>query len=176
MHYSLIKPLDVANGIGIRTTLFVSGCRNRCKGCFSPQTWDFKHGQEFTETDAQLIIDSLKHDYVKGLTILGGDPMEPENQEEVYKLIMRVRYEYNLSKTIWMYTGSTYEQLIDAESRWRTQWTDAILNEVDVLIDGPFVLELRDIQNVPFRGSTNQRLLNLRQTIIDNKIVNLELE
>ena len=102
--------------------------------------------------------------------------MEPENQEEVYKLIMRVRYEYNLSKTIWMYTGSTYEQLIDTNSRWRTPWTDAILNEVDVLIDGPFILELRDIQNVPFRGSTNQRLLNLRQTIIDNKIVNLELE
>lgn len=176
MYYSLIKPLDVANGIGIRTTLFVSGCRNYCKGCFSPQTWDFKHGQEFTENEAQLILNSLKHDYVEGLTILGGDPMEPENQEELYKLIMRVRYQYYLSKTIWMYTGSTYEQLIDINSRWRTPWTDAIINEIDVLVDGPFILELRDIQNTPFRGSINQRLIDLRQTIIDGKIVNFKLD
>lgn len=176
MYYSLIKPLDVANGTGIRTTLFVSGCRNHCKGCFSPQTWDFNHGQEFTEKEVQLILDSLKHDYVRGLTILGGDPMEPENQEEVYKLIMRVRYNYNLSKTIWMYTGSTYEQLIDINSRWRTQYTDSIINEIDVLVDGPFILELRDIQNVPFRGSTNQRLLDLRKTINEGKIANLELD
>lgn len=176
MYYSLIKPLDVANGTGIRTTLFVSGCRNHCKGCFSPQTWDFKHGQEFTENEVQLIIDLLKHDYVKGLTILGGDPMEPENQEDVYKLITSVRHNYNLSKTIWLYTGSTYEQLIDVNSRWRTQYTDAIINEIDVLVDGPFILELRDIQNVPFRGSTNQRLLDLRNTIDSGKITHLELK
>lgn len=175
MNYSLIKPIDTANGYGVRVSLFVSGCRHHCKGCFSPQTWDFNHGKEFTVKESDFIVESLKHDYISGLTILGGDPMEPENQEEVYKLIMRIRYTYGLSKTIWLYTGSTYEQLIDINSRYRTNVTDDLLNEIDVLVDGPFVLEKRDIQNTPFRGSTNQRLLNLRKTHEEGKPIHLDL-
>lgn len=164
MNHSLIEPNDFANGQGVRVSLFVSGCRHNCPGCFNQESQKFDYGKPFTSKEIDLIIKYLEPDYISGITLLGGDPMEPENQKDVANLIKVIRATYNDKKTIWLYTGAVYEKLIDPESRYRTQYTDYIIEQLDVLIDGPFILAKRDIQNVPFRGSTNQRLLDMKET------------
>ena len=161
MNYGTIKFCDIANGIGIRTVLFVSGCTHHCKGCFQPETWDFAYGQPYTEATEQQILDSLAPSYIHGLTLLGGEPMEPDNQRALLPLLRRLKTEYP-TKTVWCYSGYTYEELTGV-SRARGEGTDEILGYIDVLVDGEFVLEKRNI-SLRFRGSDNQRLIDLAKT------------
>lgn len=169
MHYGEIKACDIANGEGVRVTLFVSGCTNRCKGCFQPQTWDFGYGRPFTaETEAELLA-LLAPDYINGLTLLGGDPFEPENQRALLPFLRRVRQRYP-HKTIWAFTGFTYESLLTGAPHPRCEATDELLGLLDVLVDGPFVERLHDI-SLRFRGSSNQRLIDLNETRRAGRIV-----
>ena len=162
MYYGEIKNCDIANGEGVRVTLFVSGCTNRCKNCFQPQTWDFCYGQPFTaETEAHL-LDLLSPGYISGLTLLGGEPFEPENQRALVPFLRRVRAAYP-AKTIWGFSGFTYEELTTEGTHPRCEVTDEMLSLLDVLVDGRFVEELKDI-SLRFRGSSNQRLLDLNAT------------
>lgn len=161
MYYGNIKKNDVANGVGVRTSLFVSGCRNRCKNCFNPETWDFKYGQKFTKEVEDEIIASLKPPHISGLTILGGEPMEQENQMDLLPFVKRVRAQLP-EKSIWIYTGYTLEiDLLDPRGRKHTPATVELLHNVDVLVDGLFIEELKDI-TLKFRGSSNQRIIELK--------------
>ncbi|WP_156286543.1 anaerobic ribonucleoside-triphosphate reductase activating protein [Oceanivirga salmonicida] len=168
MNYALIKEFDVANGPGIRTSLFVSGCVHACKGCFNEAIWDFKCGQEFTDETIEYIIKLLKREYIRGLTLLGGEPLDPQNQECVYKLVKKVRQELP-NKTIWCYSGYTYEYITSFMYK-KLPYTKKLLENVDVLVDGKFVLELLDLK-LQFRGSANQRVIDLRKTEENNKII-----
>lgn len=162
MYFGEIKDCDIANGEGVRVTLFVSGCTNRCPHCFQPQTWDFDYGQLFTEeTEAQLMR-MLAPSYISGLTLLGGEPFEPANQRALMPFLRRLRQELP-EKTIWAYSGRTYEELLTDGHSHRCEVTDELLSLVDVLVDGRFVQELKDI-SLRFRGSSNQRLIDLRET------------
>lgn len=173
MFYGEIKERDIANGIGVRVSLFVSGCTNRCKGCFNKQTWDFNFGEEYTAETENRIIELLNPDFVTGLTLLGGEPFEPKNQEELLKLTDRVKKEMP-NKTIWCYTGFTYEKLKTDGEYCRTEFTDRMLNNIDVLVDGKFVEEKKNIR-LKFRGSENQRIIDLNKTRAENKIVLLDI-
>ena len=153
MNYGAIKKIDIANGLGVRVSLFVSGCRNHCEGCFQPQTWDFEYGQPFTKEVEDEILEALRPDWIQGLSILGGEPMEPENQEVLLPFLKRVKREYS-NKDVWLYSGYVYEQIKDAE----------LLQYVDVLVDGPFVEKLKD-PSLAFRGSSNQRILNVQESL-----------
>lgn len=159
MHYAQIKNFDIASGAGIRVSLFVSGCRNRCRGCFQPQTWDFSFGREFTEQTEEEILELLEPGFIAGLTLLGGDPFEPENQEGLLPLLEKVRESFP-AKDIWAYTGYIYEELLCGSSPAHSPLTGRMLGMIDVLVDGPFVEELKDM-GLRFRGSSNQRLLDL---------------
>ena len=162
MHYSSIKDCDIANGIGVRITLFVSGCTNHCKNCFQPQTWDFDFGEPFTEETEEKLLEMLKPDYINGLTLLGGEPMEPQNQRALVPFLKRVREAYP-NKNIWCFTGFTYEVLKTDGSHPRCEVTDEMLSLIDVLVDGRYVDELKDL-TLQFRGSSNQRLIDMVKT------------
>lgn len=159
MNYANIKYCDIANGVGVRTTLFVSGCTHRCPGCFNAEAWDFYAGDTFTEEVQQQVLDSLKPGYIAGLSILGGEPMEPANQRALLPFLKRVR-RVCPDKDVWVYTGDMYEDLVDPASPRHTEATDELLGLVDVLVDGPFVAELKDI-TLRFKGSSNQRLIDV---------------
>ena len=167
MHYGEIKRLDVANGIGVRVTLFVSGCTNHCENCFQPQTWDFNYGQQFTKTQEDQIIDLLKPDYIAGLSLLGGEPMEDLNQKGLLPFVKRVKEIYP-NKTIWCYSGYTYEYLLEKSKT--QEYTKELLSLIDVLVDGKYVEELHDL-SLRFRGSSNQRIIDVPKTLQQNKIV-----
>lgn len=169
MHYGKIREIDIANGKGVRVTLFVSGCRNRCENCFQPETWNFDYGELFTEETESYIIKLLSEPYISGLTLLGGDPMEPENQSVLLGLIRKVKEIYP-NKSIWCYTGYTIEQLCDSSQKCRCEYTDEMLSLIDVLVDGRYIDELRDI-SLKFCGSTNQRVINLKRSRQCGKIV-----
>ena len=161
MNYGELKKTDIANGEGVRVSLFVSGCRIHCKGCFNAQTWDFCFGRPFTEETAAEIFEALAPDYIAGLTVLGGEPFEPENQAVLAPFLAEVKRRFP-KKTIWCYTGYVYDRdLLPPEGRRHTAVTDAMLFCIDTLVDGPFILEQKDISLV-FRGSRNQRILHLR--------------
>ena len=162
MHYSTIKDCDIANGIGVRITLFVSGCTNHCKNCFQPQTWDFDYGEPFTEETEEKLLEMLKPDYINGLTLLGGEPMETQNQRALVPFLKRVREAYP-NKNIWCFTGFTYEILKTDGSHPRCEVTDEMLSLIDVLVDGRYVDELKDL-TLQFRGSSNQRLIDMVKT------------
>ncbi|MGN0832142.1 MAG: anaerobic ribonucleoside-triphosphate reductase activating protein [Kiritimatiellia bacterium] len=164
MNYASIRTCDIANGEGVRVSLFVSGCTHRCKGCFNPDQWDFACGEPFTREVEDGLLSALAPDFVAGLTILGGEPMEPDNQRALVPFLRRFRERFGDTKTLWVYTGCVLEELRAGAppSRWRTEVTDEFLSMVDVLVDGPFVEELKDI-SLPFRGSSNQRILRLRR-------------
>ena len=153
MHYGAIKKTDIANGLGVRVSLFVSGCRNHCKGCFQPQTWDFEYGKPFTKETEDEILEALRPDWIQGFSILGGEPMEPENQKVLLPLLQRVRSERS-DKDIWLYSGYVYEEIKDSE----------LLHYVDILVDGPFVEEMKD-PSLTFCGSRNQRILNVPESL-----------
>ena len=162
MYYGEIKDCDIANGEGVRVTLFVSGCTNRCEHCFQPQTWAFDYGQPFTEETEDRLLTMLDKPYITGLTLLGGEPFEPENQRRLVQLLRRVRRELP-EKTIWSFTGFTYEMLLTDGSHPRCEVTDEMLSLLDVLVDGRFVEALKDL-SLRFRGSSNQRLIDLNKT------------
>lgn len=169
MHYSTIKNCDIANGAGVRVSLFVSGCTNHCKNCFQPQTWDFDYGEEFTEETEQKLIDMLKPSYIRGLTLLGGEPMEPENQRGLLPFVKRFKGTYP-DKDIWCFTGFTYETLKSKGSHPHCESTDELLSYIDVLVDGRFIEELKS-PALRFRGSSNQRLIDLKKTLESNEVV-----
>jgi len=169
MNYAQIKNCDIANGEGVRVTLFVSGCRNRCEGCFQPQTWDFSYGEPFTEKTEQEIINMLSPDYIAGLTLLGGEPFEPENQRGLVNFVEKIKNIYP-QKNIWAFTGFTLEELLQKEPRPRCEVTDKFLSLIDVLVDGKFILSQKDIR-LKFRGSKNQRLINLPESLKTNTVV-----
>ena len=171
MNYAEIKYCDIANGTGCRTVLFVSGCRNACKGWFQPQTWDFGYGEPFDEKVQKEVLDSLAPDYITGITLLGGEPFEPENQKELVPFMRKVVAQYP-NKNVWAFTGYIYDKDLVAGGRRHTEDTDELLSMIDVLVDGPFVEELKDI-TLKFRGSSNQRVLDLRETIRTGKITTL---
>ena len=183
MNYASIRTCDIANGEGVRVTLFVSGCTHRCKGCFNPDQWDFAYGEPFTREVEDRILKDLEPSFIAGLSILGGEPMEPENQRALVPFLKRIEsFRGKLEsgsgaglesggdvsptlnvpkKTLWVYTGCLFEELKDPSSRWHTEVTDEFLRMIDVLVDGPFVEDLKDI-SLQFRGSSNQRILRLR--------------
>lgn len=163
MHYGNIKYYDIADGPGVRTTLFVSGCSHHCPGCFQPETWDFGFGEEFTPQVEDKIIESLSPEYVDGLTLLGGEPMEKANQRSLLPFVKRVKETYP-HKNIWCYTGYTLETDLLQPSRARCEVTDELLSLIDVLVDGEFIEAQRDL-TLRFRGSRNQRLLDLPATL-----------
>lgn len=162
MYYGEIKNCDIANGEGVRVTLFVSGCTNRCPHCFQPQTWDFAYGEPFTAETEERLLSLLEPEYINGLTLLGGEPFEPENQRALLPFLRRVR-SARPEKNIWCFTGFTYEELLAEGSHPRCEVTDEMLSLLDVLVDGRFVEALRDI-SLRFRGSANQRLIDLNAT------------
>lgn len=168
MNYGEIKYYDIANGPGVRTSLFVSGCRNRCEDCFNRETWAFDFGKPYTEETENAVVESLKPDYIAGLTVLGGEPFEKENQPEVLKLVKRVRKEFP-NKTIWIFSGFTYEELIRG-SRAAGETANEILSVCDVLVDGRFDKTKKNI-SLKFRGSENQRIIDLKPTLSQNKVV-----
>lgn len=159
MYYGEIKNCDIANGEGVRVTLFVSGCTNHCENCFQPQTWAFDFGQPFTAETERHLLDLLAPDYINGLTLLGGEPFEPANQRVLVPFLRRVRETYP-KKNIWSFSGFTYEELTTDGSYPRCEVTDEFLSLLDVLVDGRFVEALKDI-SLRFRGSSNQRLIDL---------------
>lgn len=170
MHYCEIKKCDIANGIGVRTTLFVSGCTNHCEHCFQPETWDFSYGNPFTAETENALIESVKPDYVHGLTLLGGEPFEPKNQPVLLSFLRRFRRECP-NKTVWCFTGFTLDgELWQDGSYPRTEYTDEMLSLIDVLVDGRFVNALKDI-SLRFRGSSNQRLIDLPRSIKEKQII-----
>ncbi len=169
MYYGEIKDCDVANGEGVRVSLFVSGCTNHCEHCFQPQTWAFDYGQPFTEETEDRILALLSPSFVSGLTVLGGEPFEPENQRRLLPFLRRVRAAYP-EKTVWAFTGFTYEELLTEGSHPRCEATDEMLSLVDVLVDGRFVEALKDI-SLRFRGSSNQRLIDLNATRETGQII-----
>ena len=162
MKYAALRTCDVANGDGVRVSLFVSGCTHHCPGCFNLEAQSFDYGAPFTAAVEDEILDACDKSYISGLTVLGGEPMEPQNQRGLLTLLRRFRARFGGSKTIWIYTGCVIEELrAPSVSRWRTEVTDEILSLIDILVDGPFVMALRD-PSLKFRGSSNQRILSLR--------------
>jgi anaerobic ribonucleoside-triphosphate reductase activating protein len=161
VNYASVRTCDIANGEGVRVSLFVSGCTHHCRGCFNEAAWDFAYGEPFTKKTENEILAALEPDFIDGLTLLGGEPMEPENQRALMPLLRRFREKFGDAKTLWIYTGCVLETDLKAESRWRTEVTDEMLSLADVLVDGPFLEAKKDI-SLQFRGSSNQRIIRLR--------------
>lgn len=169
MNYGTIKPTDIANGEGVRVSLFVSGCTHHCPGCFNYVTWDFNYGKPFTKETEDEILNLLSRNYIDGLSLLGGEPMEPCNQRCLVNLVDLFKKKYP-NKTLWIYTGYTYDEDLIPGGKAYCEVTDRILNQCDVMVDGEFVESLKDI-SLKFRGSSNQRILNIRETRKRNAIV-----
>lgn len=174
MNYGEIKKYDIANGEGVRVTLFVSGCTHHCKNCFQPQTWDFSYGKPFDDATRQELFTALAPSYINGLTLLGGEPFEPENQRALLPFLREVRARFP-KKDIWCYTGYTLESDLLSESRARCECTEEMLSLLDVLVDGEFMEDLKDI-SLPFRGSSNQRILDVKRTLEGGSAVQWKLE
>jgi len=169
MNYGNIKFYDVANGPGVRVSLFVSGCRNHCKNCFNPETWDFAFGKPFTKETEEEIIKGMAHDYIKGFSLLGGDPFEPENAEALAPFMERLRSLYP-KKTFWCYTGYDFEADLLSGKKGNVETVLRILKCLDVLVDGRFVEELKDL-TLRFRGSSNQRVIMVQPSLERDEIV-----
>ncbi|MBE7088106.1 MAG: anaerobic ribonucleoside-triphosphate reductase activating protein [Clostridiales bacterium] len=169
MNYATIKWYDISNGPGVRVSLYVSGCRNRCKNCFNPETWDFNYGQPFTKEVEDKIIAALAPDHIKGLTLVGGDPFEEENQEALVDFVERVRATYP-NKTIWCFTGYDFEAHLLTGKKGNINTVMRLLNCIDVLVDGRFVEELKDIR-LRFKGSTNQRYILVKESLERDEVV-----
>lgn len=172
MNYATIKPVDIANGPGVRVSLFVSGCTHRCKGCFNEEAWDFQFGKPFTQEVQEQLLSSLDHDYIEGLTLLGGEPMEPSNQEALLPFIRAVR-ERLPQKTIWCFTGYDFEKDILGRMMEASSVTRDLIPLFDVMVDGKFVAEKRNL-SLKFRGSENQRVLNVKKSLEEKQAVWME--
>ncbi|MBO7674581.1 MAG: anaerobic ribonucleoside-triphosphate reductase activating protein [Atopobiaceae bacterium] len=169
MNFAEIKYCDIANGTGVRTSLFVSGCRHRCPGCFNEVAWDFMAGEPFTADVEDRIIESLQTPYVEGLSILGGEPLEPENQAALLPFLDRMA-QVVPNKDVWLWTGFTWEQLVQGDGRVRTPYLAPLLKHLSTLVDGPFVEEKKDI-TLRFRGSSNQRIIDVAASLASNSVV-----
>lgn len=165
MNYADIKKVDVANGPGVRVSLFVSGCTHHCKECFNPETWDFSFGDPFGEAQIQEILKLLNRSYIRGLSLLGGEPFEPQNQQAVLELVRRVR-ETLPQKDVWCYSGYLFEELAESNVGEHSR---QLLEQLDILVDGPFVLEQKDL-GLRFRGSANQRIIDVPQSLKAGKV------
>ncbi len=168
MNYANIKTYSIENGTGVRVSLFVSGCTHHCKDCFNEEAWDFGYGEPFTEATEEQILEALRPAYMAGITILGGEPMEPDNQHGLIHLLQRIREELP-EKTVWIYTGYLYEDLLPG-GRVYTDVTEKILACCDVLVDGPFIAEKKNI-SLKFRGSENQRIIDIKETRRSGKVI-----
>ena len=168
MNYANIKTYSIENGTGVRVSLFVSGCTHHCKDCFNEQAWDFEYGNPFTEDTENAVIEELTPDYMAGITLLGGEPMEPVNQRGLLPLLKRIRKELP-QKTVWAYTGYVYEDLLEG-GRAHCEVTEELLSLCDILVDGPFIAEKKNI-SLRFRGSENQRIIDLKATRETGKVV-----
>ena len=170
MHYGTIKFNDIANGEGVRVSLFVSGCTNHCKECFNPETWNFEYGNLYTEQTEKQILDALKSDFVNGLSLLGGEPFEPRNQPVLLDLVKKVRKLYP-NKNIWAYSGFRLDdELLIKGSYPNCEYTLELLKNIDILVDGRFDRDLKKI-TLNFRGSSNQRIIDVQQSLSQNKVV-----
>ena len=169
MNYGNIKYYDIANGEGVRTSLFVSGCTHHCKNCFNPETWDFRYGKPFTRKIEDEILKSLEPDYINGLTLLGGEPFEKANQRALLPFLKRVRESFP-QKTIWCYSGYLFDSELLNESRARCEVTDQMLSLIDILVDGEFKEEQKDI-TLRFKGSANQRIIDVQKSLKEGKVV-----
>ena len=174
MNYGEIKKYDIANGEGVRVSLFVSGCTHHCKNCFNFETWDFNYGKPFTKETEDEIIDSLSHDYIDGLTLIGGEPFEPQNQRALLPFVKKVKEKYP-NKTVWCYSGYLFDKELLGESRARCECTDEMLRLIDVLVDGEFKQDLYDI-SLSFRGSSNQRIIDVPKSLKTGEIVLYKLK
>ncbi len=169
MNYGTIKNCDIANGIGVRVSLFVSGCRHHCKGCFQPETWSFDYGTPFTDETADTIMGLLSPDYIDGLSLLGGEPFEPENQRVLVRLLQRVRRELP-EKNVWCYTGYLFDSELQPGGKACCEVTDEMLSMIDILVDGEFIQEQRDI-SLRFRGSANQRIIDVQASLQQHNLI-----
>lgn len=175
MYYADIKKADVANGVGVRVSIFVSGCKHACKNCFNQELWNFKYGQEFTQKEIEKIIKEMDHPYIAGLTLLGGEPLELVNQQGLLPLVKKVKEKFP-DKNIWCYTGFTFET--DVLDKMCKQWdwpeTKELLTYIDVLVDGKFEEDKKDL-NLKFRGSSNQRIIDVQKSLKENKTILYEV-
>ena len=174
MNYADIKKIDVANGEGVRVSVFVSGCNHHCKGCFNAQAWDFNYGKEFTEEDIERIINELDHPYVSGLSLLGGEPLEYSNQKGLLPLLRKVKEKYP-NKTIWCYTGYIFDEEIMNKMYKENNYTREFLSLIDVLVDGRFEEELLN-RTLYFRGSSNQRIIDVQKSLSKREIIELDFD
>ena len=172
MNYATIKPVDIANGPGVRVSLFVSGCRHHCKGCFNAQAWDFEYGEPFTEEVWQKIFSALDHDYMEGITLLGWEPMEPENQAGLLPFLKELKKRFP-QKTIWCFSGYDFEKDILGRMMKESEVTRELVPLLDVLVDGKFVEDLKNL-SLKFRGSENQRILDVARSLAAGKAVWME--
>ena len=169
MNYAEIKNLDIANGPGLRVSLFVSGCTHHCKGCFNPESWDFNYGQPFTEATEEELLKLLENEHIRGLSLLGGEPFEPANQAVLAPFLQRVKAKFPY-KDVWCYSGYNFEQDMLTGNLGPWEITEQMLNCIDVLVDGEFVIELKN-PNLRFRGSANQRVILVQESLKEDRIV-----
>ena len=168
MHYADIKKIDIANGPGVRVSLFVSGCNHHCKGCFNQEAWDFNYGKEFTEDTINEILEYMKPDYIEGITLLGGEPFEYENQKELLKLVRRIKQEYP-NKSIWSFTGFEFDKDIMDDMCNKYDETKELISYIDVMVDGKFE-EDKKVLGLKFKGSTNQRTIDVQESLKNKKV------
>ena len=170
MHYATIKKFDIANGEGVRVSIFVSGCSHKCPGCFNDIAWPFEYGEEFTKETEDEIIEACRNTYIRGLSLLGGEPLEKKNQLGLISLIRRFKKEFP-NKDIWCYSGYLFDKdIVNPESSIQTEVTRELIESIDVLVDGKFVLALKDI-SLKFKGSSNQRVIDVKESLKQNKVV-----
>ena len=172
MYYADIKKADIANGLGVRVSVFVSGCNHHCKNCFNPEAWNFDYGKEFTEKEIDKVIEELDHPYVSGLTLLGGEPLEHINQQGLLPLLRKVKEKFP-DKNIWCYTGYTFDKDVMGDMCNKWEETSELLSYIDVIVDGKFEEENKDIK-LRFRGSSNQRIIDVKKSIEGKKAVLFE--
>lgn len=169
MNYADIKKIDVANGEGVRVSVFVSGCNHHCKGCFNQCAWDFNYGKEFSEKEEQQIIDYMNHDYISGLSLLGGEPLEPRNQEGLLPLVKKVKEKFP-DKNIWCYTGFDFEKDVVGKMAKNNETTRELLKYIDIIVDGKFEEDKKDLK-LQFRGSSNQKIVDVKKSLQTGQIV-----
>lgn len=174
MHYASIKKFDIANGEGVRVSLFVSGCPHKCKSCFNKEAWDYNYGEVFTEKEEQEIIEFLDQDFISGLSLLGGEPLWPDNQKGLLPLLRKVKEKYP-NKKIWCYTGYLFDKEIVDKMMKENDFTEEFLSYIDVMVDGRFVESLLN-RTLYFRGSSNQRIIDVQKSLKENNVVEYELK
>lgn len=169
MNYADIKRIDTANGEGVRVSVFVSGCNHHCEGCFNQCAWDFNYGNKFTECEIDKVLEYLNHDYIKGLSLLGGEPLEPQNQEGLLPLVKKVKEKFP-DKDIWCYTGFDFEKDVVGKMAKESETSKELIKYFDVVVDGKFEKDKRDLK-LRFRGSSNQRIINVPDTLKEHHVV-----